>query len=532
MKATMLFILLLATQAWGQNVETPSGPVHGQIATYRNVSYYTYLGVPYAKVDVHNPFGASQPYPNFDTPFNATDHTVKCPQVALTPGGITQCLRLNIFTPVTASPKNLLPVFVWFHGGGFFFGNSGDYDGRYFMQHDIIVVAANYRLGPYGFFCLDDPHIPGNQGLKDQIDALRWVKKNIGAFGGDASKVTIGGESYGGGSVDLHVYSLYEKLFDKAIVQSGTLHAEAIFVKPDYNAPIKLAAYLGHNTTNNKEALEFLAKEDPIKVVTAQMSMSLLLRACKEKKYKGVQNFIASDPFHLQNSQKVKDMSILFGYNSKETFGAVANIPDSVFDDAKNIFTDKINSTFVLRKHELHVLANNVKKFYIGGKDVSKESMLALVDFTADYTLNYGAERSVDDYVKQGVGKVYKYLFSYTKGSPYENITGVGAYHTEELQYLFYMGTELKTEQIGMMDKLTKLWSDFIKYGNPTPSQSLLDVPTWIPVTNGTARPYMNIDSTMEMKADVYHERIAFWDMIWHHHWRKSAILVDRNHHD
>lgn len=333
------------------------------------------------------------------------------------------------------------------------------------MQHDIIVVAANYRLGPYGYFCLDDANVPGNQGFKDQIEALRWVKKNIGAFGGDASKVTIGGESYGGGSVDLHLYSLYEKLFDKAIVQSGTLHAEAFFVKPDYNAAIKLAAYLGHNITNNKGALEFLAKEDPIKVVTAQMNMSLLLRACKEKKFKGVQNFINSDPFHLQNSDKVKDISILFGYNSKETFGQFANQPDSVFDDAKNIFKDKINSKFILRKHELHSLADNVRKFYIGGEKVSKDSMLALIDFMADYMLNYGAERSIDDYVKHDVGKVYKYLFSYTKGSPYENITGVGAYHTEELQYLFYMGTELKTEKIWMMDVMTKLWSDFIKYG-------------------------------------------------------------------
>lgn len=64
---------------------------------------------------------------------------------------------------------------------------------------------------------------------------------------------------------------------------------------------------------------------------------------------------------------------------------------------------------------------------------------------------------------------------------------------------------------------------------NPTHSQSLSEVPTWIPVTNSTARPYMNIDTTMEMKTDVYHERIAFWDLIWQHYWRKSSILVDRN---
>lgn len=527
----MLYILiLLVAPAVGQSVVTSSGPVSGQTASYGTVTYHTYFGIPYAKVDEENPFGASQPYPQFESPFNATDSTIRCPQVIRSRGGELQCLRLNIFVPRTASPENLLPVFVWFHGGGFFLGSAGEYDGRYFMQHDIIVVAANYRLGPYGFFCLDDPKVPGNQGLKDQIEALRWIKKHISAFGGDAAKITIGGESYGGGSVDLHLYSHYEKLFDKAIVQSGTLYAEAIFVKPDHNAPIKLASYLGHNTTKNKEALEFLTNEDPLKVLDAQADMPLLLRVCKEKKFKNTPNFLTNDRYHLPASQKIANMSILFGYNSKESFGQFANKPDSFYDDFKNIFADKLNSIFVLRKHELDKLAGIVQKFYLGGKSVSKESMLELTDFMSDFMLNHGAEWSVDNYVQQGVGKVYKYLFSYTEFSPYKNITGVGAYHTEELQYLFYMGTELKTEQLNMMEKMTKLWSNFIKHGNPT-QDPIPEVPDWVPITSGTARPYMNIDSTMEMKDHVYNERIAFWDLIWHHYWRNSVIIEKRKHH-
>ncbi|XP_035714047.1 venom carboxylesterase-6 isoform X2 [Folsomia candida] len=123
------------------------------------------------------------------------------------------------------STKGPLPVMVWIYGGGFLAGNTRQYDPKYFMDQDVIVVSMNYRLGPLGFLNTGDATVTGNAGLKDQRLALKWVQDNIQAFGGDAKKVTIFGESAGAASVHAHIISPSSKnLFHKAILQSGSLY--------------------------------------------------------------------------------------------------------------------------------------------------------------------------------------------------------------------------------------------------------------------------------------------------------------------
>lgn len=368
----------------------------------------------------------------------------------------------------TSSSKKPLPIFVWFHGGGFAFGSAGEYGGQYLVKHDIIVITVNYRQGPYGFLCLNDPSVPGNQGMKDQIVALRWIKENIGAFGGDPNKVTIAGESYGGGAVDLHLYSKYETLFQKAIVQSGSLYvSEGIFVKPDYEAAIKLAKQLGHNAGNTRDALKYLASANPVDVSAATRNLSMILTFCKEKKFKGVQNFITDDPYHLPNNDRVKNTKIMIGYTSQEMLYEFVNKPKEFYDKLTIGFQDQLKKTFVLKKEELDTLSGIVRSFYLGGKAIGPESQLELSDFVSDFALNYGAEWSVNRYMEQGA-KVYKYMFSYIGASEYKNVTGAGASHTEELKYLFdwvWAAPLVGAEQQMMRDRMTTLWANFVKHG-------------------------------------------------------------------
>lgn len=388
-----------------------------------------------------------------------------CPQVNRVVGGTLQCLTLNIYVPHKANTNNKLPILVWFYGGGFVNGYAGLYGGQYLVKQDIVVITVNYRLGPYGFFCLDDPSVPGNQGLKDQITALRWIKQNIASFGGDADKVTIAGESYGGGAVDLHLYSMYETLFDKAIIESGSIFNDGFFVKPDHEAAVKIAKYLGHNVTSTKNALKELSKKDPIVVMGATRNLSLSLMVCKEKTFKGVQNFVNKDPFHLNNPERVKNTAILMGYNSKETFRMFANEPKEFYNGLGDIFYDDLKGSFILSERELKDLSNIIRRYYLGSKDIAPESMLELVDYTADYIGNHAAEWSVNRYIEQGAS-VYKYLFSYIGGSEFKNITGVGAVHAEELDYLFEMDRQLDTEEQRMMrDRMTTMWAQFVKFG-------------------------------------------------------------------
>jgi len=98
---------------------------------------------------------------------------------------------------------------VWFHGGGWQCGSgiSSFYGPDYLMDFDIILVSANFRLGPLGFLSTETLDCPGNFGLKDQVEVLKWVKHNIEAFGGDPNNVTLFGESAGGASLTYHMVS-------------------------------------------------------------------------------------------------------------------------------------------------------------------------------------------------------------------------------------------------------------------------------------------------------------------------------------
>ena len=138
------------------------------------------------------------------------------------------CLFLNVFTPETAREGDKLPVLVYIHGGGFTggCGHEKHFDGPVWPAKGVIGVTLNYRLGPMGFFCLpqleEEAGHSGNYGLFDQLTALKWVKDNIAAFGGDPENITIMGQSAGAASVQLLCQSpLTDGLFQKAVMSSG-----------------------------------------------------------------------------------------------------------------------------------------------------------------------------------------------------------------------------------------------------------------------------------------------------------------------
>ena len=155
------------------------------------------------------------------------------------------CLYLNIWTPLTASPTAKLPVMVWNYGGALENGSASTplYAGDKLVQHGVIVVTFNYRLGVFGFLAHPEltkessHHSSGNYGMLDQLAALRWVQHNIAAFGGDPARVTVFGQS--SGSITLSAFTaspLARGLFQRAIGESGGL-----FEPLDLAAEFKLA---------------------------------------------------------------------------------------------------------------------------------------------------------------------------------------------------------------------------------------------------------------------------------------------------
>ena len=144
--------------------------------------------------------------------------------------GSEDCLHMNIYVPKTALQEHRqLPVYVYFHGGAFLLGSNSDIDGtKVAREQDIIIAITNYRLGIFGFWFSDqilhsdDPIDSGNQGILDQQCAMKWIRDFIYYFGGEPSKVTIGGMSAGAQSIQTHlVVESSQSLFKRAISHSG-----------------------------------------------------------------------------------------------------------------------------------------------------------------------------------------------------------------------------------------------------------------------------------------------------------------------
>ena len=214
-------------------VELDSGRVQGVVQS----EVIAFKGIPFAAPPVGalrwRPPQAPQSWPGAR---QADHYGPDCMQVPIpsdaAPLGVKpeeDCLYVNVWLPARP-PRGKLPVFVWIYGGGFVNGGSSPavYDGSAFARQGVAFVSFNYRLGRFGFFAhpaltAEQPGGPlANYAIMDQIAALKWVRKNIGAFGGDPQNVTLCGESAGGISVHILMTSpAAAGLFNKAIVQSG-----------------------------------------------------------------------------------------------------------------------------------------------------------------------------------------------------------------------------------------------------------------------------------------------------------------------
>ena len=230
--------LALTDHGFVRGIDTPAGR--------------EFLGIPYAAPPVGDlRWRPPQPAARWRLPLDASKFGSHCAQAA-SPFGVAStaedCLFLNVYIPDAREHErgrdddrrdarergrddgdfSLRPVMVFIHGGAFVTGESDDYDPRKLVDRGVVVVTINYRLGALGF--LADPALTaesseatsGNYGLMDQQEALRWVHRNIAAFGGDPTNVTIFGESAGGLSVHAHLASPRSHgLFDRAIAESG-----------------------------------------------------------------------------------------------------------------------------------------------------------------------------------------------------------------------------------------------------------------------------------------------------------------------
>ena len=423
------------------------------------------------------------------------------------------CLYLNIYTPARESSQGLLPVMVWIHGGGYFLGTGSTYNGtRLARQGGVVVVTINYRLGVFGFLSTEDSGMPGNYGLLDQIQALKWVKDNIANFGGDPTSVTIFGESAGSSSVSILVLSpLAKGLFHRAIMESGQSISPWGHIQPTHRlAPLYGARLVGssygctHVFGQSDSFVKCLrgvnasALRDAAQYVSAFVFDHMWMLPREEKTF-GV---LPEDPIDALAKGEFNQVDTIRGYNSHES-GEVIIRNGTADVDSKEAFIEMLEAAF--KPYAFSGLGDLLKMFtdlYLGNNNdpnfIAQKASEALSD------LSFAGPTLVElklAAAKSPSNKHFLYRYDY-RDSFNKRPSWVGAIHADELRHVFGIdqltpetfgltGVTQSPEDIAMTDRVMTMWSNFAKTGDPTASKSTL---SWTPFT--TSKEWMMIINT------------------------------------
>lgn len=460
-------------------VSLDSGKIRGTLVE----GVWTYLGVPYAAPPLSElRWKEPQPVKSWDSIRDASNLSASCPQpktFLYNMGEMNEdCLYLNVWSPAKG-PDDKLPVMVWIHGGGFTTGSGMQkmYDGKNLAGQNVIIVTFNYRVGPLGF--LAHPQLSkesahgtsGNYGLLDQVFALKWVQKNIKAFGGDSANVTIFGESAGGRSViDLMISPLTDGLFQRAISESGSFpdayprEADDTVAKAEKTG-MAVAASLGCDTAS--DVLACLRRKSADEIVKAAFSLP---GSSGTGKYQPVVDgwVIPSSPWALFTAGKQKKVPLLIGTNLNE--GTIFVIPDPAVQ--KMTVVDYMAAMKAIYKDNADAA---LAKFPAADKGAVPEAF-ALMHTVMGYWA--GMLHAADATAAIG-SPVYVYRFTHI---PDTALKPFGAYHGLEIFYLFgnFKGDNASVPETPAERQLSKnimqYWTNFAKTGNPN-GQGL---PEWL----------------------------------------------------
>ena len=350
---TMVWSLTRLTEChqWSL-LQLPEGEVRGrQEVADSGRPYYSYYGIPYALPPTgRRRFRRPEPVVSWGRTVGE-EEDVECAQEATgreeifgwgsqAVRGREDCLVLNIYRP--ASPSDLAepqPVIFFIHGGGYFAGSAspGVYGPEYFMDHGVILVTVNYRLGPLGFLSLGDSELPGNQALWDLVLALEFLNKRIHHFGGDKRRLTLMGHSAGAMAVQFLMLNLrLSGLFRAAILQSGpVLSAYSCSDKHPAYYTRTLAGAVGCDPAANSSALllclqdtELARLVGAVRVVDQQPDVVRNAPSPWKPIMDGhflpeEEAFLLGDPWSLLREKRFLDIPVIIGHTKDEGLYAV-----------------------------------------------------------------------------------------------------------------------------------------------------------------------------------------------------------------
>jgi len=514
-----------STNAFPVQVKIDNGVIEGNYNTHSGIQ--TYFGVPFAKPPVGNlRWKAPQPLDKWNGVKQAKKfgprpmQTIVFGDMNSRSDGVSEdCLYLNVWTPSKRNTKDL-PVLVYFYGGGNVAGDASEprYDGESMAKKGIVVITCNYRLNIFGFFShpelsKESPYrASGNYGLLDQVAALKWVQKNISAFGGDPKKVTIAGESAGSISVSYQMASpLAKNLIAGAIGESGA------GINPTL-APVPLAEA-------EKTGDEFAKKAGYTTIAQLRaLSTREVYEIYNESKRFGFPvvldgYFLPKTIPQIFNAKEQAQVPLLVGWNSAEIPGQAFMLGQPYKEEN---FVNRVKAEYPNDFEE-------VLKLYPHSNE--KEIEISATQLSSDRFIAYSTWKWFDLHRNNSSQPVYRYLYSKLRPPLVDNSVSsglaggtvkkdpnapkppepVGAPHACEIEYCMgnlhlvkdYAWTD---DDYRVSETMLNYFANFIKTGNPNGDK----LPEWTAAKAGDANPpvmVLNTESkTINAKNDARYE--------------------------
>ncbi len=475
-------------------VQTKSGLVSG-VASNVSESVRVFKGIPFAAPPIGDlRWKPPAPPAAWDGVRACDQFGNKCPQNGrLTRQGpfSEDCLYLNVWAPAK-SAESKLPVMVWIHGGGLTQGSAHEagYMGDRLAQRDVILVSINYRLGAFGFLAhpalsAESEHgVSGNYGILDQIAALRWVQKNITAFGGDADNVTIFGESAGGTSVYLLTASpLASGLFHRTILQSPWLSDTVV-------ADLDEALDLGESEVDRSIG------DDAADVLAAMRALS------------------TDNVLKLKQRLPVVTDGWLFPQSPPQTFAEgkqnrVPTIAGTNRDEGTMFVAAKPYPSVELYVAEMEERygedAESMLNMYpVGSED---EIRKAVVQQITDAWFVQPTRRYLRDMQRQGN---MTWMYHFTRTSPSWPV--LGAAHAAEIGYVFNTleDDQLKDGDRKIANAMIQYWTQFAKTGNP----NVAGLPQW-PAYETDTDQHLVLDEVMKFDSGLRCDACDLLDQVF-----------------
>lgn len=458
-----LFAAILYAQTPAPVVNTLQGQARGN--WLHSGKEKAFLGLPYAAPPVGNlRWKAPAPPAQWSGVRDATRFADRCEQwhvwndyIFSDAGPSEDCLYLNVYAPASATQGSKLPVMLWIHGGGFLAGAASEprYTSPALVAKGVIVVTINYRLNIFGFLASEElakeqgGHA-GNYGLMDQVAALRWVKSNIAAFGGNADNVTIFGESAGSFAVSaLTVAPSARGLFQKVIGESGAFFGSAIPMTSAAERAARDQAFVTSLGAKNLEELRAMPADKIIAAVEKQTGIgfsavvdgAFLPESLPEAYAAGRQAHVPS----------------IIGWNRDERAGTLS----------KDMTADKWKSYA-----ETHYGARAGAFLAAFPANTDEQAVRSADDFTTNGFIALGAWKWAEAESKTGQSPVYRYRFDRPAPAEPNHPTGKYAFHSTELEYVFgtldvRQGAIWQQADRNLSDQVIAYWTNFARTGNP-----------------------------------------------------------------